>query len=1190
MVETQANGQQLRSRGTAPTATLSTITKPGRGKTTNTKKKNSSKALSSKSIAGSERAQTRTDEVNMAGSEENNEAETPRQYNQEEAEEQIDELLGGEEDEEGKEPERLLKGSSQLEDQNESTVNDSISGSEVIWPPTTRSRRLIATHVELPARRTEPPTRSTRHQPDTQRTPVHRRGSRERVHGSRSDTRESESKEALPAGAALATIAEEEEDEEREREPEAMYEDHEEDQADRGGGLNVEAALQAIYSDDSDSGSDYSERQREIRKQQVRRGKEPESEEEEEEDGDDREEEEEEEDRNSKRGKGRVREAARRPSRTSGTRKKPTVTSRSPLSAEAKKSADKARSQTHDHLEEPRDGEAEDEDNIADEGVTYLGGPLPQWAKDEADALQAEYKANIHDIAMRAKKPDCAIYRHLKAVDQDPDFRGTSPWNAFLAWYNVEGDEKREEDCSIQDWNRYVSTLYNAELDARLDEVQCQDPESIREAMAEFIEWADRRFGVYVDNMKRNEPKKFEKKLTNLAGPFIQLANKVYEEWGVHAFGYILNAEYDGTVSGPGFAWGASPQYLLVKEKCQAQITRTLKDFTTQFRHIQMTEMEDKVVDVELCANLDRKPGESAKERDRRLLALFIRTDADRLLGAKHGVAIDSFVNKVFAKKLVIRNWPVGVSVPGANDVSLKNLNTQELRSVVGSREEHLRLLMVGREGEATKPFIQLERWSKDEQDLTMMSQRNLPIVSYADEDQTTAVRAEHSFWFRQALIANAGESNEEGEAAPEVRPVATTRPRNGKNKAPAVSQLSLYDDDDEEAPVAPPPRQQSVTHVPAQRREVVMSQSVQRRSVTVLDRQPAPHQRPPAISQCPIVVTPPQRRPGRIIAPSADNPLPQPHTTRTAGSPNRHVLRQDAHRGRSRHSVNPTALLPQRAEPVVTAASPPPSPSRRSVDPAAVPWPASSHRLFSPASPVFHSSLNIPPLAFKSQSSLGPSVHCPTPPIQPPFVQQPSRIASTIPEHGYELDQATIQREFAEYQACEEAAKEAAEEARQRQLLEQQQQAEESRQFWGAILEGPPSKKRRLELSPSPSPAQPLCPTKPLPSRARAQLFGSSEKPPDVRSTTPALGPKLMHKANNNTVTGPSTANSNVPTMISRRPAQVMANAVAGPSDSRSSHPVMVSRPPAQKSHNLGHVDLRQHHKGAGSKRHYLG
>ncbi|KAL0572682.1 hypothetical protein V5O48_009281 [Marasmius crinis-equi] len=189
-------------------------------------------------------------------------------------------------------------------------------------------------------------------------------------------------------------------------------------------------------------------------------------------------------------------------------------------------------------------------------------------------------------------------------------------------------------DCSIQDWNRYISKLYT-----RVFKDQHKNPKAVRERMAQFIKWADHRYSLYVNDMKRN-------KLKNLLQ-----SNKL---WGVHVFGYILSTKYNGTVAGPGFAWGANPQYLLVKEKCQAQITRTLQDFTTHFRHMQMTEMENKIMDVELAVELERKPGKTVKVHDRRLLGKFVVTNAVCLLSEKNRVNIQSFVCKALLKEIHI--------------------------------------------------------------------------------------------------------------------------------------------------------------------------------------------------------------------------------------------------------------------------------------------------------------------------------------------------------------------------------------------------------------------------------------------------------------------------------------------------------------------------------------------------------
>ncbi|KAL0566023.1 hypothetical protein V5O48_015993 [Marasmius crinis-equi] len=1072
----------------------------------------------------------------------------------------------------------------------EATVNDSISGSEVVWHPTTRSRRLVATHVEIP------PTRRNRTLSGQARsTEIRVRPSGEGQ--SRSVTLDLAEGESSSVPAGLPPIAEEEEEreyeerreehdgeqEEEEQEEEQEEEEQEQDQTvaapharihqqGDGDNIDVEAALEVMYNDSEDSGSDYSEGQREIRKQRVRRGQEPEEEEDEEEDKD--KEDEDEDDNKSKRRQSAGKQKAKQPTGSSRAPKEkrsaksrlraqiPANESRAKTTpaTRSRKPSNNARSHTLDRVEEPQSNgvdaddpvsgnvvDIDDAPDIEDDGVIYVGGPLPQWAKDEAVELRAEYKAKIHTLALTAKKPDRAIYRHLNTIDQDPDLRGTSPWNAFLAWYNVEGDEKKPKDCLIQDWNRYVSKLYKEEVEARVPEDQREDSEAIREGMADFIDRADGRYGLYIDDMKRNDPKKFEKKLTDLAAPFLQMANKVYEQWGVHAFGYILSTEYDGTVSGPGFAWGASPQYLLVKEKCQAQITRTLQDFTTHFRCVHM---ENKIVDVELVAELDRKPGESARERDRRLLGKFVVNDALRLLGEKNGVNIHSFVNKAMLKEIRIRNWPVGISVPGANGVTLNTLNTQSLRAIVQLREEYLKLLVQGREAEAKTPYFTMEKWTKEEQELESEVQEKVAIVTFADKDSSTAVFANGTCPITKSADEEADDEEGGGEEETANAQVETSRRKKGKHTARSVPgpTLPLYADDEETPHTEVEPRSQPAAQHTSQRHAVVP---------TTQDRPHANRERQPRRAPAPVAPRPvspptpcaesatpepPPRQPPRIVARSEYRKIPSPRTTHT----------------------RPQVLYPEEYE--------------YSTDEAAL------HRLQSPHR--------------REPMDTGSSIEHSPPPIQRHSAAQPPA-QSTDPEPAqYPFKPGAIQRELREFEENEERVRQEA----KRQIERLQWEERETCELWAnAELEGPPTKKRKLKDIQSPIPvAVPPRPTRGLPSRAKSQSVERSQIPPNIRYATPGSDPKATQTTAStvNAGTGPSkprpsnptmvsrppqikavpnaVASSSNPTMVSRRPAQpTHANTVAGPSN-----PTMLSRRQARTTSDLGLIDLRQQDK----------
>ncbi|KAL0564547.1 hypothetical protein V5O48_017498, partial [Marasmius crinis-equi] len=261
-----------------------------------------------------------------------------------------------------------------------------------------------------------------------------------------------------------------------------------------------------------------------------------------------------------------------------------------------------------------------------------------------------------------------------------------------------------------------------------------------------------------------------------------------------------------------------------------------------------------------------------------------------------------------------------------------------------------------------------------------------------------------------------------------------------------------------------------------------------------------------------------------RIAGPRRNSPIPQPHTTHTAQTPNRHLVHQNAQG------------LPQR----------PTTPPQRC--------------FATPALPPYQDSSDIPPLASKGRSTSGPPTPHHLPSHRQHFVSQHSRALSTVPVYSNRVDSATIQQELRDYERHEVLVEE-------QQLAWLQQDMEAPERFWLMAhvcdVEGPPSKKCKLNDSPPSSPPQPPRNMKGLPSQARSQSVHPSETIPDgARFTTPisTTAPNLVAKTTANAVVGslnPCPAPSH-PAMASRRPGH--PNAIAKPSSVRPTQVSMVS------------------------------
>ncbi|KAL0568520.1 hypothetical protein V5O48_013461 [Marasmius crinis-equi] len=603
---------------------------------------------------------------------------------------------------------------------------------------------------------------------------------------------------------------------------------------------------------------------------------------------------------------------------------------------------------------EEEDDEDEDED-AADTEKTYKTGPLPDWAKDRAEELYQRYYEDMDAIAKKVRKPLSTLFAHVNDL-RPASVRACNPWNAFSAWYTENGEFEKPKDCSLQDWNGFVCDAYDKEVKSRVAEEDLGIREVVREAMQEYIDWFEERQRKYLEAVKE-DPAKARRHLHKVVTPFLKSAQQVWIEHGVHVFGYAMSTRQNNTSMGPSVVWGVGPEFKAVKERCQSSLSRSIEDLTTAF-HVEQMEGSQAAADV-LDLFEAMKPGPNPKETgkmaDRRFLAKMIKHDVESLLGSTGKVAINSFLEHAYRLKLVLRNWPTKVGVPGIAGLKSNSLGTSELRAVVSRRMEYVQKALKNQlqEGDKCLKHVHIELWDEDDINANMMAQRTVAIVT--DESGTVLVKAEQSKSFQQALVDSA--DSDDAEEAP------TVAKGKGKNTAPPPRivksnsrpkpALPLWADDEDEVddtqppPAAgeihqvPPPAKTSALPPPA--KQPALPPTTKRLDLPATRKRPAllptmqqpsiPPSIPPAIqrpampvpvkrrlaSSTPVTeerrslpskvveqsqlrelggmileISPERRAPvPRVVSRGINAPIPQPHTTFTYGRPTSNIAQE---------------------------------------------------------------------------------------------------------------------------------------------------------------------------------------------------------------------------------------------------------------------------------------------------------
>ncbi|KAG6912670.1 hypothetical protein DXG01_012976, partial [Tephrocybe rancida] len=127
-------------------------------------------------------------------------------------------------------------------------------------------------------------------------------------------------------------------------------------------------------------------------------------------------------------------------------------------------------------------------------------GPVPDQAKERAFAIHAEFEKQIQDLAAEIGKAPQLLFS-LVGEGPLPSRRAPNQWSTFEAWYGVNGEKKKSEDMSSQDWTKLLAEEHTKYCKDELGD-KWKDPDAVAELFAPIVAWHKEKHGAYVDEMK----------------------------------------------------------------------------------------------------------------------------------------------------------------------------------------------------------------------------------------------------------------------------------------------------------------------------------------------------------------------------------------------------------------------------------------------------------------------------------------------------------------------------------------------------------------------------------------------------------------------------------------------------------------------------------------------------------------
>ncbi|RDB31060.1 hypothetical protein Hypma_000013 [Hypsizygus marmoreus] len=540
----------------------------------------------------------------------------------------------------------------------------------------------------------------------------------------------------------------------------------------------------------------------------------------------------------------------------------------------------------HRQREDEDEDDNDDDDDIEDgdgEGPRHKHGPISERASSAAFAIHAEYQRKIEELASEHRKPVQKFYQLVGQSVTTP--KSLNHWNAFQVWYGVNGEKKKPKDLKHPEWIKFVRQEYHDYLKRELGD-DWQDAKARATCLEPIITWYKERFQQFVDDKKNNGT--FGPIVTKVANKFVQLSSSVYEEYGIHVFGYAINTVSDQFGNTASSSWGGSPAYLTMRTEYDHTISVQIADYNAMFRVAEMIQQGVDASNHLFPVNHDRIGTESPRDRAKRVFAEYLRRDMGQILVLRKSglspaerkqlrMAWVDWANMAYEKQFCLVNWPVEAPLPG------KGFELKDILKNIRVSNSRRRAMMEDPEDNEDEEFIHIVSWSEEDQKKTSVHRADIPLV--IDADGTVVMTVMESTKFLR------DDSNKKTDSK------KISRGRKGKNMMPK----NLPDEDDSRNTKhprrhSPPPSHRDRSPAPS-RRDCSPSRRGRSPAPSHRDRFPTTscHRRsPPRRSRSPRCnrSPPPSRR---------DQSLPPPRRNRSPASYRHHRSPPPLHRESSR-------------------------------------------------------------------------------------------------------------------------------------------------------------------------------------------------------------------------------------------------------------------------------------------------
>ncbi|KAG6847599.1 hypothetical protein H0H93_007121, partial [Arthromyces matolae] len=301
-------------------------------------------------------------------------------------------------------------------------------------------------------------------------------------------------------------------------------------------------------------------------------------------------------------------------------------------------------------VENDREDFPDQEDTLNDSPLgmtnrTNKPGPISDAGKEQAYAAQEQYHQEIRQIAINEKKPAQVIFSLLEGSGT---MRKTSTWNAFQAWWGLEGPGANQKQ-----------TADTSSPDAPLPDAPFPDNAKV-ELFKPIIEWYNQKYVEAIEEkkMKGNFPLIVRK----VVDAFEKMCLKFYKLYGLHCGGAVLNVDPDVTGRTDSALWGSTPELDKIKKGEVVFIDRQLKQLESLVM-VKIANAEGRKVDAMLIVGPDIKRISGEPERDYARALNHHGRSITQVQDVK--IPWTTWPDYAYSKKICFGGWPLTARAPG---------------------------------------------------------------------------------------------------------------------------------------------------------------------------------------------------------------------------------------------------------------------------------------------------------------------------------------------------------------------------------------------------------------------------------------------------------------------------------------------------------------------------------------------